>query len=396
MRRLPYRSSRVALTLIVALIGFVMLALLTATRPLAASPMIFARTYHSATRLGDGRVLVTGGDAVTGAEIYDPATDQWSLAEAMRVPRQGHGAILLNDGRVLVVGGNLSSKDVEIYNTTTNRWEQAAPLHIARGAVAAALLNDGRVLVVGGGAADARVEIYDPVADTWTFGAANPGGIGSTTITAITLRDGRVLVAGSASSYVQPLTLYDPATDRWAVIALGNNSATQAAPLPDGRVLIISINWQSITNPAFLFRPTDNTVQQVAPRPCFHSLLSLTTLADGRVLTLNSSGYGTYSCSALYDPASDRWFRAADPVSDRYNFTTTLLHDSVVLLAGGAIPSTGGPMVEGSSELYDVATAALDESTFLPLIRQMSAYPYPTVSVGPTSPTVPTVTPYVP
>lgn len=351
MRRLPYRSGRVALPLVAALIGFALLALFASTRPLAASPMIFARIGHSATRLGDGRVLVTGGDAVTGAEIYDPATDQWSLAEAMRVPRQGYGAILLNDGRVLVVGG---------------------------------------------AAADARVEIYDPVANTWTLGASNPGGIGSTTITAITLRDGRVLVAGNSSSYVQPLTLYDPATDRWAVIALGNNSATQAAPLPDGRVLIISINWQSITNPTFIFQPTDNSVRQVASRPCFHSLLSLTTLADGRVLTLNSSGYGSYSCSALYDPASDRWFRTADPVVNRYNFTATLLHDSVVLLAGGVIPSTGGPMVEGSSELYDVATAALDESTFLPLIRQMSAYPYPTVSVGPTSPTVPTVTPYVP
>lgn len=75
----------------------------------AASPMLFYRTQHTATRLGDGQALVAGGSYATAAEIYDPAADRWALADAMRVPRYRHGAVLLSDGRVLVVGGNLTS-----------------------------------------------------------------------------------------------------------------------------------------------------------------------------------------------------------------------------------------------------------------------------------------------
>jgi hypothetical protein len=51
--------------------------------------MTDARTLHTATRLGDGRVLVTGGESVgwnfigpflASAEIYDPGTGAFSPA----------------------------------------------------------------------------------------------------------------------------------------------------------------------------------------------------------------------------------------------------------------------------------------------------------------------------
>jgi hypothetical protein len=86
-----------------------------------ASPLNFKRVNHTATVLPDGKVLVTGGSecsgsnnidcsegAVFAAEMWDPATEQWSILASNQVPRLYHSvALLLPDARVLVGGGGL-------------------------------------------------------------------------------------------------------------------------------------------------------------------------------------------------------------------------------------------------------------------------------------------------
>ena len=65
-----------------------------------------------ATRLADGSVLVTGGwpdgDALAGAERYDPHTRAFAPAGNMVETRWGHSATLLPGGAVLVVGSGTS------------------------------------------------------------------------------------------------------------------------------------------------------------------------------------------------------------------------------------------------------------------------------------------------
>src|SRR6185295_12443936 len=109
------------------------------------------RTYHTATRLLDGRVLVTGGlnagsntsnhDTV---EIYDPATGTWSFAASMSTRRGRHTATLLPNGDVLVVGGaqvgSMASvtASAEIYLPSTNSWRTVPSMSSARAGQAAA------------------------------------------------------------------------------------------------------------------------------------------------------------------------------------------------------------------------------------------------------------------
>jgi galactose oxidase len=82
------------------------------------SAMGFRRRHHNATLLPDGTVLVTGGTSGPGfndlgpggpvhvAELWDPATGQWTELAAERVDRCYHAtAVLLADGRVLSAGG---------------------------------------------------------------------------------------------------------------------------------------------------------------------------------------------------------------------------------------------------------------------------------------------------
>ncbi|MDD9994707.1 MAG: hypothetical protein OXS35_03040, partial [Dehalococcoidia bacterium] len=79
--------------------------------------LIEPRIYHTATRMNDGRVLVTGGRGRSGAgggyttppgdtaEIFDPETGDWTATAPLPSAREEHRAVLLEDGRVLVTGG---------------------------------------------------------------------------------------------------------------------------------------------------------------------------------------------------------------------------------------------------------------------------------------------------
>src|SRR5262245_56296086 len=49
------------------------------------SPMNKERNYHTATLLSNGTVLVAGGFPTgTSAELYDPATDTWTITGSLR------------------------------------------------------------------------------------------------------------------------------------------------------------------------------------------------------------------------------------------------------------------------------------------------------------------------
>jgi hypothetical protein len=77
--------------------------------------LLVSRTYHSATLLPGGRVLIYGGyhvgsDAqevrVAAAEEYDPDNGSFTDAGQGAWPRGAHTATLLRDGTVLIAGGS--------------------------------------------------------------------------------------------------------------------------------------------------------------------------------------------------------------------------------------------------------------------------------------------------
>jgi hypothetical protein len=68
-----------------------------------------AHRFHTATLLGNGEVLVTGVQGkgavfLASAELYDPATNAWSLPGAMSQVRDSHTATRRGNGSVLVAG----------------------------------------------------------------------------------------------------------------------------------------------------------------------------------------------------------------------------------------------------------------------------------------------------
>jgi len=85
--------------------------------------MHHARYHVNAVLLPDRTVLASGGNgqsenaptAVLESEIYNPATNAWSLAAKAQVARMYHSiALLLPDGRVLAAGSNPDRRDDEL------------------------------------------------------------------------------------------------------------------------------------------------------------------------------------------------------------------------------------------------------------------------------------------
>jgi N-acetylneuraminic acid mutarotase len=305
--------------------GFTVTATATATGPLAS-----ARRCHTATKLTDGKVLVSGGVGnaaiLASSELYDPATGQWTATGSLASARHFHTATLLADGKVLVSGGYGNAGDLvsygnagelassELYDPATGQWTATGALVSARHEHTATLLADGKVLVSGGyrnGGPLTSSELYDPAIGQWTA----MGALASARHlhTATLMADGKVLVSGGRGN-VEPVSgsvyilasseLYDPATGQW----------TATGALASARYL--------------------------------HTA---TLLADGKVLV--SGGYGNaavLASSELYDPATGQWTATGALASARFIHTATMLADGKVLVTGG-IGNTGNL---ASSELY--------------------------------------------
>lgn len=180
-----------------------------ASAPPAGSPMVQPRAFHTATVLGDGRVLVAGGFNSFGggeaieAELFDPATETFTYTGSLAHPRGGHAAVRLDDGRVLVVGGMDGAWDyvpgAELWDPDTGAFGPAGALATPRMDHTATLLADGRVLVAGGVDGEGRrldaLEVWDPATLAFTPAGARLGAARAMH-TATPLPDGRVLLVG--------------------------------------------------------------------------------------------------------------------------------------------------------------------------------------------------------
>ncbi|VXB28537.1 kelch repeat-containing protein [Massilia sp. 9I] len=236
----------------------------TATQPL------HSRSLHSATLLADGRVLFIGGvssaanAAASTADLFDPATDQFTrLPLTLARDRFGHAALPVTPNTVVIYGGATLANhaaqpelfDVSALATSTAALpaHDAAPRYgtavvrtasgdfaviggvspddgtlyakialVAGGGIAfkdggqllqprlshaAAPLSDGRVLVAGGittdGKASSSTELYAPVARNASAGPVMARA--RTEHTATTLSNGKVLVIGGLGDDDVPL-----------------------------------------------------------------------------------------------------------------------------------------------------------------------------------------------
>jgi len=295
-----------------------------------------------AALMSDGRVLVVGGHAegeptdpaMRSADLFDPATGQWTATETTQSPHWGgHTVTGLQDGTVLVAGGYPlapansnpgQTTAAELFDPATGHWNKTGSMTVARTRHLATLLLDGSVLAVGGYQTPARgfgqvatrtAEIFDPRSGTWARTASLT--MIRVARSASLLPDGRVLVLGDGGTRDAPfgaLEVYDPARRTWTGGRTSGDLGCDGVlppmvPLSDGRLLGLCgtvFQPDSVPVSAAVFNPASATWTATTP-PLRRMSRTATLLADGRVL-VSDVGAGE-----IYDPATAKWTNAGLP-----------------------------------------------------------------------------------
>lgn len=315
--------------------------------------------------LGDGRVLVAGGHALTrgrkwvlidSAELYDPKTETWQATGPLVEKRQGiWSLVVLKNGKVLLAGEHDTLIGAELYDPATGKWSTTGKLLTGRGGHTTTLLTNGKVLIAGGidYSADGTpifdsAELYDPDKATW-------GGAGSMAASrfkhaAVRLASGEVLVFGGTSTEpsndraLASAEIYNPVAGTWRTVdsmAAGRELA-KTILLPDGKVLAVGgstghVGKRKALGSAEVFDPKTGRWTSTGALAEARTQFSMTLLQDGRVLVVGGARppASALSTAEIYDPTSGTWSTAGSMKTRRWNHRAVLLPNGDVLVVGG-------------------------------------------------------------
>jgi hypothetical protein len=288
--------------------------------------MAAPRTRHTATLLGDGKVLITGGDSLgdfphplATAEIFDSSTGVFTPTGNMVSARAGHTATLLPNGKVLLAGGSPGDNPYEVTSTAElfdpaiGEFTATGSMETSRTNGTATLLKNGEVLVTGGDDASgnpvAKAELFDP--NTGMFTPTGSMSVARAGHTATLLTSGELLVAGGRSS--------------------GGANAT-------------------VTVTAELFDPATGAFVLTGSMDSPRELHTATRRTDGKVLVTGGiDGKSDLSTAELFDPVNGVFTYAGNMEIERFAHTATLLMNGEVLVTGGN--NTNSPNVLATAEL---------------------------------------------
>lgn len=298
--------------------------------------MNIGREGHTATLLNSGMVLIAGGlnsptppFGVLAAELYDPVKGTFALTGSMSGPHSYHTATLLNNGTVLVAGGQMACNTgigcstsvlatAELYDPIVGTFTPTGNMNGAREWHTATLLSNGIVLLAGGYRYGflADAELYDPTTGIFSL-TTNIMNHGHCFHTATLLNNGMALIAGGegeapptaqGTESTATAELYDPAFGFFSAAGSMNTAREYhiAKLLNSGRVLVagglnlnISGNRQYVASAELYEIGAASPVVSLSPSSVGFAdqLLGATSVAQA--VTLRNTGIATLNIQGL-------------------------------------------------------------------------------------------------
>lgn len=366
--------------------------------------MAVGRESFTATLLGDGNVLAAGGfhscddsfcTDVASAEVYDPATGQWSPTRHLLAAREQATATLLPGGAVLVAGGlrldpnggrSTELTEAELYDPSSGRWSRTASMAEPHAGGTATELTNGWVLVTGG--ATAASEIFEPHIDSWV----SPDAMSTvrTDGTATLLADGHVLVTGGGDRAGQPqataevflagkgpLVTFTPAALSFGGQQVGSRSSAASFAVTNSGSGPLKVTGVALSgaHPGDYRASTTCAGSSVPPLgTCTVSVIfapSGTGLRSARLAVYDNAPHSPQAAGISgYGAGPNVWVPTGSMSGGRDESTATRLTDGDVLVAGGE----DGPLhAIGTAELYDPATKVFTPTGSLNVSRAYAA-----------------------
>jgi parallel beta-helix repeat protein len=369
--------------------------------------------YNLQAQVVDNKIYLIGGSRLLGydlgseklnvTEIYDPATDTWSLGAPLPV-LEDYVSAVVND-KIYMIGST-----TQIYDPKTDTWSvgASAPEKIIYADSAAAAATTGvmapkRIYVYDG----SSLQIYNPKTDNWTFGTAPPTsrqylGIG-------VVEDLLYFIGGF--TYTPPGLYTDYTTnEQYTPIGYGTpdptnqktpatTNTTQPTPNPQGiwtqkapmqqargRLGVATVNGKiyafggdigamaalsnyddggtgAVVNTNEEYDPQTNTWTNKTPMPTPRKYFAIAVYQNKIYCIGGALSNGTItSVNEVYDPALDTWQTKTPMPTPRFRLNANIVNDKMYLISGG-ISGGESPV----NEVYNPQTDSWATKTSTPI-----------------------------
>jgi N-acetylneuraminic acid mutarotase len=273
----------------------------------------------------------------------------WSTLAPLPTARQEISVSVL-DGKVFVIAGydanGQSTATVEVYDPRSNAWQKAAPLPIATNHNAAATVN-GRLYAFGG--TSPRTFVYAADRDAWTEVASMRYTHGGTP--AVAVIGGKIYVAGGTGADMvgNELEVYDPAADKWQVLAaMGVPRNHTAGGSIRGRFYVVGGRGSPSASTAHeMYDPTTNTWTTRAALPTGRSGIAAGVVGE-RLYVFGGEIPRLFGEVEVYDPATDRWQSLAPMPEPRHGIFAGVIGNTIYLPGGGTRQGLGATNVNSA------------------------------------------------
>ncbi|CAN9386741.1 unnamed protein product [Alternaria alternata] len=305
----------------------------------AVSQRTVSNTQHDMfcpgmSQLGDGRIVVTGGDNAEITSIYDPATNDWTRGPNMKISRGYQSQTTLSNGGIFTIGGSWSGgnggKNGEIYDPSSNTWT------LLNGASVSNMLTADKA---GSYRADNHAWLYG-----WKNGSVFQAGPSVKQNWYTTSNGGSVQQAGTRNSGDQMCGITVMFDNGKILSAGGSPNYDDSDSITAAYITTISDASQPVKN--------DQVSNMNYPRIFANAVV----LPDGIVHVTGGQTHGKgfaddngVLSSELFNPVSNSWtIMARESVARNYHSASVLLADARVWSGGGGLCYNGGDCRPGS------------------------------------------------